>query len=87
MDRVTDGKKRIAALDAALHPIANRPEIITALKRLIISRKFPHALDEAEVINFYSGCNDAKREAICELFVEHKSFLWAAALSHPPIIE
>jgi hypothetical protein len=49
MDRVTDWKKRIASLDAALHPIANRPDIITALKRLIISRKFPHALDEAGV--------------------------------------
>jgi hypothetical protein len=98
MDRFTDWKKRIAALDAALHPIANRPIMISVLRRLIQSHKFPHALDEAgvrmdmenllaEVIDFYPGCDAATRESIRKLVDEHRSFLWASALSQPPTTE
>lgn len=98
MDQFTDWKKRIAALDTALHPIANRPIVLSVLKRLVQSRKFPHALDQAgvrmdmekllaEVIDFYPGCDDATRESIRKLFDEHRSFLWGAALSQPPTTE
>ena len=96
MDRLSEWKKRIDVLDAALHPIANRPVVIAVLKRLIQSRNFPHALDEAgvrmdtekllsEVIDFYSDCDDKGRQSIRKLFEDHGSFLWAATLSQPPI--
>ncbi|HEX2698159.1 MAG TPA: hypothetical protein VHM28_10665 [Anaerolineales bacterium] len=97
-DKLADWKERIAKLDAALKPIANRPVDITDPNWVAKLRSLPKPLDEAgvrtetesllaEVIEFYPSSDDETRPAIRKLFAEHRSFLWAAALSYRPITD
>jgi hypothetical protein len=98
MDRLADWKERIAALDAALKPIADRPIDITDPDWYARLRNFPNPLEEAgvrhetedllsEVIQFYPGSDGETRAAIRKLFADHRSFTWAAALSYRPVTD
>jgi hypothetical protein len=98
MDRLADWKERIAALDAALKPIAERPVDITDPDWFVKLRSFPNPLEEAgvrketedllsEVIQFYAGSDDETRAAIRKLFADNRSFTWAAALPYRPLTD
>jgi hypothetical protein len=98
MDRLTDWKDRMAALDTALRPIANRPLDITDPDWVAKVRTWPKPLDEAgvrqetedllsEVIEFYPTGNDETRQALRKLFEENRSFSWASSLSYRPITD
>ncbi len=92
VDKLADWKVRMARLDAALEPIAQRPVDITGPGWVARLRSFPNPLDEAgvraeaegllsEVIGSYAVDGDETRRVIRELFAEQRSFGWAAALA------
>ena len=85
--------RRIADLDAALHPIATTPLGPDQVAAQAAGAWYP--LDEAgvrtqaeallhEIVRAYGDGNDELRAAIRALFASHPSFSWAAALPFPP---
>ena len=96
MDKLSTWKERIARLDDALRPIANRPVKFLAL--LFKPRRHVHPLDEAgvrtqaeeflsELIEYYPTVDDETRQSIRKLFADHQSFTWAATLSYQPVTD
>jgi hypothetical protein len=96
MDKLPAWKEQIARLDAALHPIANRP--VKFFELLFKPRRRTHPLDEAgvraqaeqflsELIEYYPTADDAMRQSIRKLFEDHRSFSWAATLPYQPVTD
>ena len=86
---------RLAALDAALRPIANRPVDITqpgwAERRIV-------PLDEAgvrtageallaDLLAVYASGSDDEREQLRTLYARHSAFAWAATVNDAPHTE
>ena len=96
MDKLPAWKEQIAKLDAALHPVANRP--IGFFGLLLNPRRRAHPLDKAgvrgqaekflsELIEYYPTGDDAMRQSIRKLFEDHPSFSWAATLPDQPVTD
>jgi hypothetical protein len=96
MDKLSTWKEQIARLDAALHPIAQRPINFFAL--LFRPRRPVYPLDKAgvrtqaerflsEIIEYYPTADADMRQAIRKLFEEHRSFSWAATLPSQPVTD
>jgi hypothetical protein len=84
-------RDRIADLDAALRPMANRP--FTGHEPM--GQAARHPLDEAgirteaeallqEILRAYGDGDAGLRASIRALFASHPSFAWAATLPFPP---
>ena len=85
--------RRIADLDAALHPIANTPLGPAQVPAQAAGIWYP--LDEAgvrteaeavlqEMVRAYGDGDDDVRASIRAIFASHPSFSWAATLPFPP---
>lgn len=96
MEKLPVWKEQIARLDAALHPIANRP--VKFFELLFKPRRHTHPLDQAEVraqaegllselIEYYPTADADTRQAIRKLFDDHRSFTWAATLPYQPVTD
>ena len=96
MDKLATWNEQIARLDAALHPIANRPINFFAL--LFNLRRPINPLEQAgvkvqteqllsELIKYYPTADDEMRQAIRKLFDDHQSFSWAATLPYQPVTD
>ena len=96
MDKLSTWKEQIARLDAALRPIANRP--VGYFELLFRPRRRTHPLDKAgvrtqaeqllsELIEYYPTADAKMRQAIRNLFEEHRSFSWAATLPYQPLTD
>lgn len=96
MDKLTTWKEQIARMDAALHPIANRPINFFAL--LFNLRRPNNPLQQAgvktqaeqllaELIEYYPTTDDEMRQAIRKLFDDYQSFSWAATLPYQPVTD
>ena len=96
MDKLSTWKEQIARLDAALHPIANRP--VKFFELLFKPRHHVHPLDAAgiraqaeqflaELIEYYPTADADIRQSIRKLFEDYQSFSWAATLPYQPITD
>jgi hypothetical protein len=93
--QIDDFELRIMDLEQRLRPIADRPVDITKPGWGAQLAHSSHPLDEAgvrsqagslleELIGFYHASGDRERQAIRALFVEYRSFAWAASLPFGP---
>jgi hypothetical protein len=81
----SDWDRRIAVLDARLHPIANgtAPGAAAPLDELGVRIETEALL--GEIIDAYRIADGAGRDAIRQLWTRHRSFAWAATLPFTPL--
>ncbi|MDG4790728.1 hypothetical protein O7626_33290 [Micromonospora sp. WMMD1102] len=93
-DLLDDLAARVARLDRAIAPIANRPVDLADPDWADRLRAAPPAVEQAGVageaavvlaalLHRYADGDEATRTAIRELFRDHRSFQWAVGLSFP----
>jgi hypothetical protein len=86
---LADWTRRIAAIDARLEPIANRPlhggpaPLIAPLEVAGVREETEELL--TEIVAGYHACTAPEREAIRLLWEEHPSFAWAATFPFTPM--